>query len=379
MSQVILKSVSQIYPRRDGTDLTVVSNLNLEIADHEFLVLTGPIGGGQSAVIRMVGGLEAVSKGDIFIGDRRLNDVLSKDRDVALVPGNYVPYPRMTVRENIALGLKHRKFAEGEIKKRVTAAAEVLQLQELLDAKPEVLSAEHRQRLALARAIALQPKVFLFDEPLTDLDPATRALMRNEIAKLHQRLQVTTIYVTHDPIEAMALSGRLVVMTDGTIQQDGSAATLYDEPDNFLVARFLGNPPMNLVQGTLKQDRDFVLFSEMEEGTIEVHLPSSEFPLARDFIGKPVVLGIRPEDIQAAVASNTPAKYGGAFPAIVDLIEWAGREAVMHLKTGANTVVCRYRPGIDRPEFGQRGRFEVDLAKAHLFDAISTRRIGPGT
>jgi multiple sugar transport system ATP-binding protein len=283
----------------------------------------------------------------------------------------------MTVRDHLAFALKQRKFSEGEIKKRVMAAAEVLQLQELLDAKPEGLSAE-RQRLALARAVALQPKVFLFDEPLTDLDPATRALMRNEIAKLHQRLQVTTIYVTHDPIEAMALGGRLVVMTDGTIQQDGSAAVLYDEPANFLVARFLGNPPMNLVRGTLKQDRDFILFSEMDEGTIEVHLPSSEFPLARDFIGKPVVLGIRPEDIQGAVVSNTPAKYGGAFPAIVDLIEWAGREAVMHLQTGANTVVCRYRPGMDHPEFGQRGRFEVNLARAHLFDAVSTRRIGPG-
>jgi multiple sugar transport system ATP-binding protein len=378
MGQITLKGVSKIYPREDGTDLKVVSDLNLEIADHEFLVLTGPAGGGQSAVIRMVAGLEAVSKGDIFIGDRRLNDVLPKDRGVALVPGNYLPYPRMTLRDNLAFGLKQRKFSEGEIKKRVMAAAEVLQLQELLEAKPDVFSAEQRQRLALARAVALQPKVFLFDQPLSDLDPIARALMRNEIAKLHQRLQVTTIYVTHDPIEAMALGGRLVVMTDGTIQQDGSASALYDEPANFLVARFLGNPPMNLVQGTLKQNRDLILFSEMEEGTIEVHLPSSEFPLAGDFIGKPVVLGIRPEDIQASVASQTPAKYGGAFPAIVDLVEWAGREAVVHLQTGANTVVCRYRPGTDPPESGQRGRFEMDLAKAHLFDAISTRRIGPG-
>jgi multiple sugar transport system ATP-binding protein len=379
MAQVILKAVSKIYPRKNGTDRTAVNDLSLEIEDHEFVVLTGPASCGKSSVLRMIAGLEGISKGDIFIGDRRINDVPPKDRDVALVPDSYLPYPRMTVHDNLAFGLKRRKFSEAEIKKRVATAASILGLQELLEGKAAVLSAEQRQRVAVARAAALQPRVFLFDEPLLNLDAIARVQLRGEIVKLHQRLQVATIYTTHDPVEAMALGGRIVVMNDGMIQQAGTGSTLYEEPANCFVAGFLGSPPMNLVRGTLKQNRDSLLFSEMEEGTIEASWPSSEFPIARDFIGKPVLLGIRPENIQLAQSQKAPEKYSGTFPAIVDLVEPRGSETVISLQTGSHKLFCRSNLWMDHREAGHRFQFKMDLRKAHLFDPVSTRRIAPGT
>jgi multiple sugar transport system ATP-binding protein len=378
MAQVILKAVSKVYPRKNGTYLTAVNDLNLEIEDHEFVVLAGPAGCGKSSVIRMIAGLEAISKGDIFIGDRRINDVPPKDRDMVLVPDSYLPYPRMTVHDNLAFGLKQREFSEAEIEKRVATAAGILGLQELLEGKAVVLSAEQRQRVAVARAVALQPRVFLFDEPLLNLDAVARVQLRGEIAKLHQRLQAATIYATHDPVEAMALGGRIVVMNDGMVQQAGTGSTLYEEPANSFVAGFLGSPPMNLVRGTLKQNRDSLLFSEMEEGTIEARLPSSEFPGARDFIGKPVLLGIRPEDIQVAQPPKAPEKYSGTFPAIVDLVEPRGSETVIYLNTGSHKLFCSSILRMDSLESGHRLQFEMDLRKAHLFDPVSTRRIGPG-
>ena len=379
MAQLILKTVSKIHPRKNGTDLTAVNDLNLEIEDHEFVVLAGPAGCGKSSVIRMIAGLETISKGEIFIGDRRINDVPPKDRDIALVPDSYLPYPRMTVHDNLAFGLKQRKFSEAEITKRVAVTAEILGLQELLEGKSVVLSGEQRQRVAVARAVALQPRVFLFDEPLLNLDVVARVQLRGEIAKLHQRLQVATIYATHDPVEAMTLGGRIVVMNDGMVQQAGTGSTLYEEPVNSFVAGFFGNPPMNLVRGTLRQNRDSLLFSEMEEGTIEARWPSSEFPIAPDFIGKPVLLGIRPEDIQVAQPQKAPEKYSGTFPAIVDLVEPRGSETVIYLQTGSHKLFCRSSLWMDHRESGHRLQFEMDLRKAHLFDPVSMRRIGPGT
>jgi len=377
MSQITLKSISQVYRRKNGSDLTAVRDLNLQVADHEFLVLTGPVGCGKSSVVRMIAGLEAASAGDIFIGDRRINDLPPKDRDVALVPGSYVPYPLMSVEDNIAFGLKRRKFPEAEIKKRVQAAAEILGLKELLQRKPETLSVEQRQRLAIARAVALQPKVFLFDEPISGLDGDARTRLRNEIAKLHQRVQGTMIYVTRDPVEAMALGGRIAVMNDGTIQQEGPAANLYHEPANSLVARLLGAPPMNLVPGTLKLERDSVRFSEAGEGTIEVSLPASDFPSAQDFVGQPVLLGIRSEDIEVTPPVAGTAKLPGAFPALVDLVEPVGSEALIYVQTGANTLICRGRREMEGREAGLRIHCQIDLKKAHLFDPVSTRRLGP--
>jgi multiple sugar transport system ATP-binding protein len=374
MARVSLKTVTKIYPGKIGRDVTPVNDLDLEIQDSEFVVLVGPPNCGISSIVRMIAGLDDISKGDIFIGDRRVNDMPPKDRDIAMVSQNYAPYPRMSVYDNVAFGLKLRKFSNAEIKKRVFAAAEILGLQELLEGKPESLSGEQRQRVAIARAIALQPKVFLFDEPLANLEAKIRRQMRNEITKLHQRLQATMIYATHDPIEAMGTGGRIAVMNDGAIQQDGTALTLYDEPGNVFVAGFVGNPPMNFVRGALKQDRDWLLFSEAEDGTIEVRLPISEFPAGRDFVGKPVLLGIRPEEIRIAQSSKVE-KFSGSFPAIIDLVEGMGAEANLHLQTGAHTLVCRTRQGVDHREAGHRAQFELNLNKLCLFDPISTRRI----
>ena len=376
MAKVSLKNVTKVYPGKNGRDVTAVNGLDLEIQDREFVVLLGPHDCGISSIIRMIAGLDDVSKGDIFIGDRRVNDMPPKDRDIAMVSQNHVPYPRMSVYDNLALGLKLRKFSNAEIKKRVLAAAGIFGLQELLERRPESLSGEQRQRVAIARAIALHPKAFLFDEPLANLEAKTRGQMRNEITKLHQRLQATMIYATHDPIEAMAMGGRIVVMNDGTIQQDETPLTLYNEPVNVFVAGFVGSPPMNFVRGALKQDREWLIFSEVEDGTIELRLPISEYPAGQDFVGKPVLLGIRPEDIRPAESSKAE-KYSGGFPAIIDLVEGMGAEANLYLRTGGYTLVCRTQRGVDHREAGHRAQFELNLNKLRLFDAISTRQIAP--
>jgi multiple sugar transport system ATP-binding protein len=374
MAKISLKNVTKIYPGKDGRDVTAVNDLDIEIQDREFVVLVGPSNCGISSIARMIAGLDDISKGDIFIGDRRVNDMPPKDRDIAMVSQNYAPYPRMSVYDNLAFGLKVRKFPNAEIKKRVLAAAGILGLQELLERKPESLSSEQRQRVAITRAIALQPKVFLFDEPLANLEAKTRAQMRNEITKLHQRLQATLIYATHDPLEAMAMGGRIVIMNAGTIQQDGTALTLYDEPENVFAAGFVGSPPMNFIRGALKQDRDWLLFSEVEDGTIEVRLPISEFPAGRAFVGKPVLLGIRPEEIRIAESSKAE-KSSDRFPAIIDLVEATGAGANLYLQTGAHTLVCRTQRDVDHPEAGHRLQFELNLGKVCLFDPISRRRI----
>jgi multiple sugar transport system ATP-binding protein len=373
MANVSLRNLTRTYPGKDGRDRTAVNNLNLEIQAREFVVLTGPAHCGISSIVRMIAGLDNVSEGDIFIGDRRANDLLPKDRDVAMVSHDYAPYPRMSVYENISFGLKRRKFPSAEIKKRVQAAAEIVGLQEVLESKPQSLSSAQRQCVALARAVALQPKVFLFDEPLANLEAKTHTEMRNQIAKLHQRLPATMIYATHDPIEAMALGGRIVVMNEGAIQQDGPALSLYDEPANSFVAEFLG-PSFNLVQGTLKQDRDSLVFSERDDGTIEVRWPISEFPEARDLVGKPVLLGIRPEDITAAQSSKAEGS-SGSFPAIVDLVEVTGADVTIYIQTGVHTLVCRTARNVGQPEAGHRLQFELNVQKVCLFDPISRRRV----
>jgi multiple sugar transport system ATP-binding protein len=374
MAKVSLKKVAKVYPGQKGQDLTAVNDLDLEVQDREFVVLAGPPGCGISSVVRMIAGLDESSRGEICLGDRLVNDLPPKDRDVALVSQDHTLYPRMSVFDNLAFGLKLRKFPAAELKKRVLGAAEVLGLQELLEHEPKSLSREQRQRVAIARAVALQPKVFLFDEPLVTLEAKARGLMRHEIAKLHQRLDATAIYATHDPVEAMALGGRIVVMNHGALQQDGTARTLYDEPANVFVAGFVGATPMNFVRGSLRQERDWLLFSEAEEGTIEVRWPISEFLEGREFVGKPVLLGIRPEEIGIA-DSTTTEKYGGNFPALIDHVEVLGAETNLYLQTGVHTLVCRVQAGMNLLEVGRRGRFSLNLNKLCLFDPISTRRI----
>jgi multiple sugar transport system ATP-binding protein len=374
MANVILKNVTKIYPGKNGRNIAAINDLDLDVQDREFVVLVGPPKCGISSVVRMIVGLDDVSSGNIFIGDRRVNEVSPKDRGIAMVSQNYAPYPRMSVYDNLAFGLKLRKSPNAEIRKRVLAAAGTLGLQELLERKPESLSGEQRQRVAIARALVLQPKVFLFDEPLANLEAKTRGQMRDEITKLHQRLQATMIYATHDPIEAMAMGGRIVVMNDGAIQQDGTARTLYDEPANSFVAEFAG-PPMNFVQGTLKEDRDSLVFSEGEDGTIEVRLPIAEFPGARGLAGGLVLLGIRPEHIKVAEFTKVEEKHPGRFPAIIDRVESLGREANLYLQTGSHTIVCRSPRQVENREAGHRSQFELNIGKVCLFDPISRRRI----
>lgn len=374
MAKVTVKNVYKIYAGEKGRDVTAVSDVSLEIQDREFVVLVGPSGCGKSTTLRMIAGLEEISKGDIYIADRRVNDVPPKDRDIAMVFQNYALYPHMSVYDNLAFGLMLRKYPKAEIKKRVIDAASILGIEELLDRKPKALSGGQRQRVAVGRAIVRQPKVFLFDEPLSNLDAKMRVQMRTEIAKLHQRLQATMIYVTHDQIEAMTMGDRIVVMNNGVVQQTDTPLTLYNQPANLFVAGFLGSPPMNFVNGTLKQERDSFLFSEIQGGTIEVSLPTQERPGAREFVGRPMLLGIRPEDIELAQFGQSDGSTW-SFPAIVDIVEPMGAETNLYLQTGAHTVVCRSQRALDHREAGHRLQFEMNLKKAHLFEPASGKRI----
>ncbi|PZR73759.1 MAG: glycerol-3-phosphate ABC transporter ATP-binding protein [Chthoniobacterales bacterium] len=373
MAKVTVSHVYKIYAGDKKTgDVTAVEDVNLEIGDREFVVLVGPSGCGKSTTLRMIAGLEEISRGDIYIGDRRVNDVPPKDRDIAMVFQNYALYPHMSVYDNMAFGLKLRKFAKAEIKRRVTDAAGILGVENLLERKPKALSGGQRQRVAVGRAIVRQPKVFLFDEPLSNLDAKMRVQMRTEIAKLHQRLQATMIYVTHDQVEAMTMGDRIVVMNHGRVQQNDTPLKLYNEPDNLFVAGFLGSPPMNLIEGELKSARDGLMFKEIGDGTIEVALDGR--PALRDFSGKPVLLGVRPEDIEIAQFAK-PAGVVASFRAIVDIVEPTGTETNLYLQTGAHTVICRSRRALDHREAGHRLQFELNVSKAHLFDPETSRRI----
>jgi multiple sugar transport system ATP-binding protein len=342
--------------------------LNLEIRDREFAVLTGPRDSGSSAILRMIAGLEEAPEGEILLGERPINDVAPKDRDIAFVAHDYAPYPGMSVYENLAFGLENRKFAGTEIRKRIVAVAGILGLQEPLDRKPRADN-EERQLIALARAMVLQPKVFLFDEAFSGLDAAARGRGRAEIKRLHQRLPATMVYATHDPAEALAIGQRTVVLHRGSVQQDGSAQAIYDTPANLFVAGFAGSPPMNLIQGTLKQERDSLLFTEAGDGTIAIRLS-----ISKDYSGKSVVLGIRPEEIEIAMAGGAGRSPTG-FKALVDRVEPRGVETDLYLKTGAHELVCRSRRWVEQAEGGHRFQFEINPEKTHLFDAVSGSQI----
>jgi multiple sugar transport system ATP-binding protein len=374
MAKVSVQNVSKVYPAEKGRAVTAVNNVSLEVQDREFVVLVGPSGCGKSTTLRMIAGLEEISKGDIFIGERRVNDVPPKDRDIAMVFQNYALYPHMSVYDNLAFGLKLRKYPKAEIKKRVMDAAGILGIEELLERRPKALSGGQRQRVAVGRAIVRQPKVFLFDEPLSNLDAKMRVQMRTEITKLHQRLQATMIYVTHDQIEAMTMGDRIVVMNDGIVQQIDTPLALYQQPINLFVAGFLGSPPMNFINGILKEEREALFFSEIQAGSIQVRLSSAERSGAREFAGKPVLFGIRPEDIELARFAPSDGTTG-SFPAIVDIVEPMGAETNLYLQTGAHTVVCRSQRALDHREAGHRLQFEINLKKTHLFDPESGQRI----
>ena len=364
MAKVTLKNVGKVY---DG-NVVAVEDFNLEIRDGEFVVLVGPSGCGKSTTLRMVAGLEEISEGTISIGDRIVNDVPPKDRDIAMVFQNYALYPHMTVRDNMAFGLKLRKFPKAEIKARIDEAARILDLADYLDRRPKALSGGQRQRVAVGRAIVRKPAVFLFDEPLSNLDAKLRVQMRVEISRLHRQLESTMIYVTHDQVEAMTMGERIVVMKDGLIQQVDDPINLYDNPINRFVAGFIGTPPMNFIEGHLRMNDKLVF-----EGLGGQQLPVAEklVESVQSYTDKPITLGVRPEDIGSPMAEEGKA---GFLEAVVEVVEPMGAESYVHLKAEDTQFIIR----IDahrKFEVGQTVKPAVFIDKAHFFDPESGKTI----
>jgi multiple sugar transport system ATP-binding protein len=337
------------------------------------MVLVGPSGCGKSTTLRMIAGLEDISGGSISIDGKVVNNVLPKDRDIAMVFQNYALYPHMSVYDNMAFGLKLRKFPKKEIDARVREAAAMLGLEPYLERKPKALSGGQRQRVAVGRAIVRKPKVFLFDEPLSNLDAKMRAQLRAELIKLHQRLQATIIYVTHDQAEAMTMGTSISLLRDGTLQQTGRPLDLYHSPRNTYVAGFLGSPSMNFIRGTLHPARDAsrLVFRESGGGSVEIELTPRE-NMSR-LVEKEILLGLRPEHFQPLLPGETPD--GATFPAHLDIVEPTGAESICYLQTGANTLICRSRHIIDTREAGHRMLFRADTSKILLFDPVSNDRI----
>ncbi len=328
MASVSLRHIYKKYPG----GVTAVSDFNLEIKDKEFLVLVGPSGCGKTTTLRMVAGLEEISEGELFIGDQLVNDVAPKDRKIAMVFQNYALYPHMTVFENMAFGLKLNKTPKEEIKRRVEEAARILDITHLLDRKPKALSGGQKQRVALGRAIVRNPKVFLLDEPLSNLDAKLRAAMRTELTKLHNRVGTTFIYVTHDQVEAMTMATRIVVMKDGLIQQVDTPQNLYDSPCNLFVAGFIGTPQMNFINGTLTKKGEDLYFN-FEKESIKLPAEKANNPALKDYIDQEVVVGLRPECIHDQPA-QLAALADSTVEAFVEVTELMGAEIYLYLNVG---------------------------------------------
>lgn len=370
-------SLRGIYKRYAG-GVTAVTDFNLEIEDKEFIILVGPSGCGKSTTLRMIAGLEEISDGELYIGDELMNNVAPKDRDIAMVFQSYALYPHMTVFENMAFGLKLRKVPKDEIKSRVEEAARILDISHLLDRKPKALSGGQRQRVALGRAIVREPKVFLLDEPLSNLDAKLRAQMRTELAKLHQRLGTTFIYVTHDQVEAMTMGDRIVVMKDGFIQQVDTPQNLYEFPCNMFVAGFIGSPQMNFVNAVLvEKDGGLALeFSaSAEEGTYQVVLPQRKAAAAslREYVGKEVVMGIRPEDLYDD-AEHIAEATTGLIDCQVEVTEMMGAETYLYLNFLGNSMTARVDPKTTS-KTGTRIKIAIDPEKVHVFDKETERTL----
>ncbi len=361
MAGLNLKGIYKKYPG----GVTAVSDFNLDIEDKEFIVLVGPSGCGKSTTLRMIAGLEEISEGELYIGDKMMNETPPKNRDIAMVFQNYALYPHMTVFDNMAFGLKLRKMPKDQIKQRVTEAARILDIEHLLDRKPKALSGGQRQRVALGRAIVREPKVFLMDEPLSNLDAKLRGQMRAEISKLHQKLQTTFIYVTHDQTEAMTMGTRIVVMKDGIIQQIDSPQTLYDHPVNMFVGGFIGSPTMDFVDGTLEQREDGVYFVF---GKAAVKLPEGRATKVIDkgYIGKQVVMGVRAEHIhdEEVFLNSSPASV---IDAHVDVTELMGSETLLHLVIEGATFIAKVDPRTTA-KAGEDIKIALDMNRIHLFD-----------
>jgi len=364
MAEVRLMNVN----KRFG-DVHAVKDMNLTIDDQEFLVLVGPSGCGKTTTLRMIAGLETVTEGEIYLGDRLINDMASRHRDVAVVFQNYALYPHMTVYNNMAYGLKRRKFPADEIDSRIKDAAEILGITEFLTRRPRQLSGGQQQRVALGRAIVRQPSAFLFDEPLSALDAKLRVQMRSELVKLHGRLQTTMIYVTHDQVEAMTMGDRIVVMKDGLVQQVGAPKEIYYQPANIFVAGFVGSPPMNFITCQLQR----------QEGSLRLAAPDMNLPIpdryaaALQAYGKSeVILGLRPEDLHCE-----PVPGSEQFPAIgmiVEVVEPLGFETILDLTTGHRNLTARVSPRVE-PREGDRIPVMLDTDHMHLFDPDSGERL----
>jgi multiple sugar transport system ATP-binding protein len=372
MARVVLENLSKTFSGARGEAVCAVRHVCLVVEDREFLVLVGPSGCGKSTTLRMVAGLEEITEGTIAIDGTVVNDVEPKDRDIAMVFQNYALYPHMTVYENLAFGLKLRKFPRDQIAQRVDEAAEILGLTPRLGRLPRELSGGERQRVALGRALVRKPKVFLFDEPLSNLDAQMRAQMRVEIAKLHRRLGATMIYVTHDQVEAMTMGDRIVVMHEGAIQQVADPLTLYRQPANLFVAGFIGSPPMNFFRGAVRQDGAALVFQERhvnreaQPGGLTFRVADRAEKQLAGFVGRNVVFGLRPENICDDVsAGNAPS--GEPVEALVEVIEPMGAETYLHLTTGANGFVARVRSQ-GRAELNRRLKLVFDTSQAHFFD-----------
>jgi len=361
MAGITLKNIYKVYPG----DVTAVNDFSLEIEDKEFIILVGPSGCGKSTTLRMIAGLEEITKGELYIGDRLVNDVEPKSRDIAMVFQNYALYPHMSVRKNMAFGLKLRKTPKDEIERKVNEAAKILDIEYLLDRKPKALSGGQRQRVALGRAMVRNPAVFLLDEPLSNLDAKLRTSMRTELTKLHKRLQTTFVYVTHDQVEAMTMGDRIVIMHDGFIQQVDTPQNLYDNPCNLFVAGFIGTPPMNFMNGEVRKIADRYV----------VHVGESDMPLLpsrfspekiASYEGKAVVVGIRPENLHLEpVYMDQPTS--GVITVNVELAELMGSEIYVYAKHEKDNIIAKVPPHT-KVEAGEAMQIAVDCNKLHLFD-----------
>ena len=364
MARVSLDQVRKVYPpsSRAGEGHVAVAGATFDIADGELLVLVGPSGCGKSTLLRMIAGLEDITSGTLTIGDRVVNDVAPKDRDIAMVFQSYALYPHMTVRENLGFGLKLRGATKADIGARVDEAARMLELGKLLDRKPAALSGGQRQRVALGRALVRHPQVFLLDEPLSNLDAKLRAGMRVEIARLHRQTGTTMIYVTHDQVEAMTLGQRIVVLKDGVVQQIDTPMNLYERPANLFVATFLGSPAMNVLRGRLVRADGLAL--DLGEG---LRVPLGERDVPEAWLGRDLAIGVRPEQL-------LPGGGAGAFAPTTEMIEALGNETLVNLRLGPHALVARMPPGV-LPSPGAPLPLAIAPGRWHAFDAESGERL----
>ena len=361
MASLSLQHINKTYPN----GFQAVKDFNLEIEDKEFIIFVGPSGCGKSTTLRMIAGLEEISGGTLKIGDKVMNDVEPKDRDIAMVFQNYALYPHMTVYDNMAFGLKLRKVPKDQIDKAVREAARILDLEKLLDRKPKALSGGQRQRVAMGRAIVRNPKVFLMDEPLSNLDAKLRVQMRIEISKIHQRLGATIIYVTHDQTEAMTLGTRIVVMKDGVVQQVDTPQHLYEQPGNLFVAGFMGSPQMNFLDAQIAEKGGDLI---AKVGEYDIVIPAAKAKVLKDggYVGKTVVLGIRPEDIHDS-QMFIEASPSAPMTSTVKVYELLGAEVFLYFYVNVTQVTARVDPST-KSKTGDTIKFAFDMEKSHFFD-----------